>query len=108
MQLPGDPRIDAIAEALLADPGDDRDLEAWAGELRISERTITRAFRSSTGLSFAHWRQALRIHRGLAMLAEGLEVHAVSDQLGYGHPSTFIAAFRRVMGTTPGAYADQP
>ncbi len=42
------------------------------------------------------------------MLAEGLEVHAVSDQLGYGHPSTFIAAFRRVMGTTPGAYADQP
>ncbi|WP_440710893.1 helix-turn-helix domain-containing protein [Herbiconiux sp. YIM B11900] len=107
LQLPGDPRIDAIAEALLADPGDERDLGAWARELGVSERTITRAFRTSTGLSFASWRQALRTHRGLALLAEGLDVRAVSDHLGYGHPSTFIAAFRRVMGTTPGAYTDR-
>jgi len=106
LQLPGDPRIDTIAEALLADPSDDRDLDAWARALGVSERTITRAFRGTTGLSFAQWRQVLRIHRALALLGDGCEVHDASEQLGYAHPSTFIAAFRRVMGTTPGAYAD--
>ena len=106
LRVPGDPRIDAIAEALLADPADARDLDAWANELGISERTITRAFRSATGLSFAQWRQVLRIHRALALLGDGCEVHDASEQLGYAHPSTFIAAFRRVMGTTPGAFAE--
>ncbi|CAL9407054.1 hypothetical protein SUDANB145_01582 [Streptomyces sp. enrichment culture] len=28
----------------------------------------------------------------------------VSETLGYAQPSSFIAAFRRVMGTTPGAF----
>lgn len=105
LRVPGDGRIDAIAEALLADPADPRGLEEWARRSGLSERTITRAFRQSTGLSFARWRQALRVHHALALLAEGWDVQAVSERLGYAQPSTFIAAFRTVMGTTPGAYA---
>ncbi|MFJ6075245.1 helix-turn-helix domain-containing protein [Streptomyces sp. NPDC093065] len=99
---PGDGRIDAIAEALLADPADHRSLEEWARTLGISDRTITRAFRQTTGLSFAQWRQLLRVHRALALLSEGFDVMTVSETLGYAQPSSFIAAFRRVMGTTPG------
>ena len=105
LRVPGDSRIDAIAEALLADPADDRGLEEWARELGLSERTIARAFRQTTGLSFVQWRQALRVHHALALLAEGWDVQQTSERLGYAQPSTFIAAFRRVMGTTPGAYA---
>ncbi|WP_251075941.1 AraC family transcriptional regulator [Streptomyces sp. ISL-12] len=104
LQLPGDPRIDAIAAALLDDPADCRSLEEWARRLGTSDRTITRAFRQTTGLSFAQWRQMLRVHRALALLAEGSEVATVSETLGYAQPSSFIAAFRRVMGTTPGAF----
>ncbi|MFE5244646.1 MULTISPECIES: helix-turn-helix domain-containing protein [unclassified Streptomyces] len=106
LQLPGDPRIDAIAEALLDDPADDRSLEEWARALGISDRTVTRAFRHATGLSFAQWRQVLRVHRALTLLSEGLDVTTVSEVLGYAQPSSFIAAFRRVMGTTPGAFFD--
>ncbi|MFF2329998.1 MULTISPECIES: helix-turn-helix domain-containing protein [unclassified Streptomyces] len=106
LQLPGDPRIDAIAEALLDDPADCRSLDEWARTLGISDRTIARAFRHATGLSFAQWRQMLRAHRALTLLSEGLDVQTVSDVLGYAQPSTFIAAFRRVMGTTPGAFFD--
>ena len=105
LQLPGDARIDAIATALLHDPADDRALDEWARTLRISERTITRAFRHATGLSFVQWRQALRVHTALALLSEGHDVAATSERLGYAQPSTFIDAFRRVMGTTPGAFA---
>ncbi|MGW5095420.1 helix-turn-helix domain-containing protein [Streptomyces nodosus] len=106
LQLPGDPRIDAIAEALLDDPADGRSLEDWARCLGVSDRTVTRAFRHATGLSFAQWRQMLRVHRALMLLSEGFDVMTVSETLGYAQPSSFIAAFRRVMGTTPGAFLD--
>ncbi|WP_438829101.1 helix-turn-helix domain-containing protein [Streptomyces hintoniae] len=104
LQLPGDARIDPIAEALLDDPADGRSLEEWARQLGISDRTITRAFRHATGLSFAQWRQVLRVHRALTLLSEGFDVMTVSETLGYAQPSSFIAAFRRIMGTTPGAF----
>lgn len=105
LQLPGDGRIDAIAETLLRDPANNRSLDEWAQALGISERTITRAFRHTTGLSFSQWRRALRVHRALILLSDGWDVHATSELLGYSHPSTFITAFRQVMGTTPGAFA---
>ncbi|MGW4304846.1 helix-turn-helix domain-containing protein [Streptomyces californicus] len=105
LRMPGDPRIDAIAEALLEDPSDPRSLEEWARALGTSERTISRAFRHTTGLSFAQWRQALRVHRALTLLSEGHDVQTVALLLGYAQTSTFIAAFRRVMGATPGAFA---
>lgn len=104
LQLPGDSRIDAIAEALLEDPADTRSLEEWARVLGTSDRTITRAFRHSTGLSFTRWRQTLRVHRALTLLSEGCDVQHVARALGYAQPSTFIDAFRRVAGTTPGAF----
>ncbi|WP_327673578.1 MULTISPECIES: AraC family transcriptional regulator [unclassified Streptomyces] len=104
LQLPNDPRIDPIAEALLDDPGDPRSLEEWAVRLGISDRTVTRAFRQATGLSFAQWRQLLRVHRALTLLSEGFDVLTISETLGYARSSSFIAAFRRVMGTTPGAF----
>ncbi|GAA3598558.1 helix-turn-helix transcriptional regulator [Kineosporia mesophila] len=108
LDLPGDQRIDAIAEALLRDPSDDRSLAEWAAQLGTSDRTITRAFRETTGLSFAQWRQARRIHEALALLSAGADVQEVSELLGYAQPSTFIAAFRRVMKVTPGAVARAP
>lgn len=104
LQVPGDDRIDVIARALLADPADSRNLDDWAAALGLSERTIGRAFRHTTGLSFAQWRQTLRVHEALALLAEGHEVLAIAERLGYAQTSTFISAFRRVMGTTPGAF----
>lgn len=104
LRLPDDARVDPIAATILEDPADSRSLVDWARQLGLSPRTITRGFRDSTGLSFARWRQSVRVHRALAMLAEGYPVQDVSDLLGYAQPSTFIDAFRRVMGTTPGMF----
>lgn len=104
LRLPGDPRIDPIASALLADPADPRDLPAWAREAGLSTRTVSRAFRSATGLPFARWRQMLRVHHAVRLLGEGREVQEVSRILGYSQPSTFIDAFHRVTGRTPGSH----
>lgn len=104
LPLPGDHRINAIAESALRNPGDNRSLEDWAKETGVSERTITRIFRHTTGLSFAQWRRALRVYEALALLSAGNDVQTTSELLGYAQPSTFIAAFRQVMGVTPGTF----
>lgn len=105
LRRPDDPRISGIADRILADPADNRSLEQWAADAGISARTITRAYREATGLSFAQWRQSVKIHRALELLANGEGVQDVSDLLGYAQPSTFIDAFRRIMGSTPGVFS---
>lgn len=104
LRVPDGQRIGPIVDALVHDPLDERSLLAWAQEVQVSERTIARQFRARTGLSFLQWRQSLRVHHALTLLGEGLPVQQVSDLLGYSQPSAFIAAFKRVMGLTPGAY----
>lgn len=100
LPVPDDPRITRIVDTLLADPACPRALDGWARDLGISERTVTRAFRESTGLTYGQWRQSLRIRHAVTLLSAGHRVHEVSDQLGYTQPSTFIAAFHKVTGKT--------
>lgn len=104
LKVPDDLRIATVVDTLLDDPGHPRDLDGWARDLGISGRTVTRAFRASTGFTFGQWRQSLRIQHAVSLLSAGRPVHEVSDQLGYAQSSTFIAAFRRVTGRTPGAH----
>lgn len=108
LQVPHVERLEPIVTALLADPTDDRRLREWASLLGVSERTVARLFRSHTGLSFMQWRQVLRVHHALSLMAEGLAVQDVAELTGYAQPSTFIASFKKVMGTTPGAFTTAP
>ena len=107
LRVPMQGRIGPVVAALVDDPLNAWTLQEWARETGVSERTLARAFRTHTGLSFLQWRQALRVHRALELLGEGLAVQDVSDILGYSQVSTFIAAFKRVMGITPGAFSDR-
>lgn len=104
LEIPTSKLLSPIVSALLRDPSDRRSLADWARWLGISERTITRGFRASTGLTMVQWRQVLRVHEALALLAEGVPVQEISDRMGYAQASTFIASFRRVVGVTPGVY----
>lgn len=104
LPVPTDPRIAPIIEELLEHPGDLSGLDLWARRLGVSERTITRAFRESTGLSFGRWRLTLRIQRSLTLLGDGVPVQEVATRLGYAQTSTFIDTFRRMVGTTPGTH----
>jgi AraC-like DNA-binding protein len=102
--LPADPRIRVIAERLVADPADPRELTAWADYTHTGLRTLSRLFRNETGLSFARWRTQVRVRAAIPMLAAGATVDSVARHVGYRKTSAFIAAFRRVTGQTPGTY----
>jgi AraC-like DNA-binding protein/quercetin dioxygenase-like cupin family protein len=98
---PEDDRARRVADALAADPADDRDTAAWAREVGASERTLSRLFVAETGVSLGRWRTRLRVRTALELLAEGTPVATVGRQVGYRTTSAFIAAFRREVGATP-------
>jgi len=101
---PADRRIRGIASAILADPTDDRTLDYWAWRTSTSSRTIARAFRADTGMSFSRWRTSVRISAALELLGAGTPVTTVAHRVGYATPSAFSAAFRRVVGRSPHQY----
>ncbi|MBT0770304.1 helix-turn-helix domain-containing protein [Kineosporia sp. J2-2] len=102
--MPTDPRVRVIAEQLVADPADPRELTAWADFTHTGLRTLSRLFQTETGLSFTHWRTQVRIRASVQLLVAGTSVDAVARQVGYRRTSAFIVAFRRVTGQTPGTY----
>jgi AraC-like DNA-binding protein/quercetin dioxygenase-like cupin family protein len=101
---PVDERVCAVADALLADPADQRSLEAHARAVGVSRRTLTRLFVHDTGMSFDRWRTHMRLRAALPVLAEGQPVSRVAHAVGYATASAFLAAFRRTVGTTPRRY----
>ena len=103
--MPSDRRLRRIAQALCVHPGDPRPLADWTRWAGLSSRTASRRFMAETGYSFTHWRQRLRLLYAAGRLAEGVPVAAVAAESGYRNPSSFIAVFREVFGTTPGHYA---
>jgi AraC-like DNA-binding protein/mannose-6-phosphate isomerase-like protein (cupin superfamily) len=104
LPVPRDPRLRRLTDALMADPGDPRSLEDWAGAVGASVRTLTRLFEAQTRMSFRAWRTQLRLLAALEMLAAGRGVTEVSIEVGYESASAFTAMFRRSLGTTPTAY----
>jgi AraC-like DNA-binding protein len=105
---PTDDRAVRVAEALDRDPADGRTLAAWGMVVGASARTLARAFERDTELRFAEWRTHLRIAHAARRLAAGERVGRVGTSVGYATASAFVAAFRRVVGMTPGAYCAAP
>ncbi|HJC60578.1 MAG TPA: helix-turn-helix transcriptional regulator [Candidatus Dietzia intestinigallinarum] len=102
VQKPDSTLLRPIVTALEEHPGDNRTLADWATRLGVSERTVTRAFRSETGLSFGAWQAALRAQHAAVLLGGGMTVEEVALRVGYRSASAFGASFRRTTGLTPG------
>jgi AraC-like DNA-binding protein len=103
--MPRNPRLLTMAAAIAENPADDTGLDTWAERLALSRRSITRHFRSETGMSLVEWRQVARLQKGMEMLTAGVSVTTAAMELGYDSVSSFIALFRRVLGTTPARFA---
>ncbi len=101
---PQDDRLRALARTLHNDPADTTSLAEHGRAIGASPRTLSRLFHDELGLTFYEWRQQLRIYHALVFLAEGRDVTQTAHACGWANPSSFIAAFTSVLGTTPGRY----
>lgn len=101
---PGDRRLVAICEAILADPGRQFALADWADIGGASARTVIRLFPKETGLQFRHWVQQVHLSEALVRLSNGEAVGVVAQALGYKSQSAFGNMFRKALRASPNQY----
>ncbi|WP_375312711.1 helix-turn-helix domain-containing protein [Bradyrhizobium sp. A5] len=76
-----------------------------ARQLAVSERTLNRRFKQTTGKAPLHYLQSLRIDVAKRLLeTKDLTMDAVSRRVGYGDLSTFRRLFKRETGLSPREY----
>lgn len=105
--IPAEPRLKAIAQALMAAPDDRRTVAQWADEYAMSERTLARLVQNEIGLTFGRWRGQLHIVLALQKLAVGGSVQRIAEELGYESVSAFITFFKKTLGQSPKQYMKQ-
>ncbi|MHA7984326.1 helix-turn-helix domain-containing protein [Rathayibacter sp. CAU 1779] len=104
LPTPRDDRLQALARILGERPDDNASMAELGARVGASSRTLSRLLSIELGMSFYEWRTQLRIYHALVLLAEGTDVTQTAHACGWSNPSDFIAAFAKVMGTTPGRY----
>jgi AraC-like DNA-binding protein len=106
--MPADARARRLAELALADIKGLRSLERLAQEAGVSQRTAARLFPAQTHMTFKKWRQRARMMAAIEVLgSEQLPIKQVSARLGYASVAAFTAAFREIVGSTPGQFLDR-
>jgi AraC-like DNA-binding protein len=101
---PHDDRLQAVAEILYEQPADNASLAELGQTIGASARTLSRLFHNELGMTFYQWRTQLRVYHALVLLADGHDTTHVAHACGWANPSSFIAAFAGIIGTTPGRY----
>jgi AraC-like DNA-binding protein len=101
---PRDDRLRAVARMLADDPADNSPLAVLGRRAGAGARTLSRLFHDELGMTFYEWRTQLRICHALVLLAAGQDTTRVAHACGWANPSSFIAAFTAILGTTPGRH----
>jgi AraC-like DNA-binding protein len=102
LPMPLDSRLRRVVESLMNEPSSKKTIADWAEIAYTSERTLTRLFRSETGLSFRQWRQQARLTAAMRSLTTGLSPTQASTIAGFNNQPAFGVAFRKLFGMTPG------
>jgi AraC-like DNA-binding protein len=104
LPMPRDARALAIAQRLQKSPANEDDLARLARRAGASKRTAQRLFTAETGMSFARWRQRMRLLAAVELLGRGACVTDAALDVGYSSVSAFVSAFGREFGVTPGRF----
>jgi AraC-like DNA-binding protein len=102
--MPQNERLIRVCSSILKDPASNDAMDEWADLAGMCRRTFTRMFRRETGMSFACWRQNVRLMEAVSRLSQGHSVTTVAFDVGYNSPSAFTAMFRRTFGVAPTVY----
>jgi len=99
-----DPRLSRAIVMMHQDPGRHWTVETLAREAHSSRSVFAQRFLAATGVAPLRYLTALRMRLAVHSLGrERQAVDAVAAQLGYGSLAAFSRAFKRTVGTSPGA-----
>lgn len=95
LPLPTNRRLRKLCRALLETPALESDIDEWASTIGVSRSTLTRSFRTETGLSFAEWRRRVRMLYALTQQAEGVPLSVAAKAAGYRSANALRDMIRR-------------
>lgn len=96
------PTTDAIL-SYIHSHSDEVTLQQVAEAFHFSRQYCSRLIMELTGCTFSELLTGFRIGKGEELLLHThLSVEEISARVGYANPETFIRAFRRVRGVSPG------
>jgi AraC-like DNA-binding protein len=101
---PSDLRAIRVARSLLVNPADPRTLDRMCRDSGASKRTVQRLFLQDTKMTFARWRQQLRLLHAMQLVGSGESVTMAALESGYNSTSAFVSMFRKQFGATPARY----
>jgi AraC-like DNA-binding protein len=100
-----DPRIAAVIERVLDDPGADWSIDRLSRAAAMSRATFLRHFGRNTGMTVGAFVTQARVMTAADLLSVGdLTVAAVAARVGYQSESAFSRSFRLATGTTPARF----
>lgn len=102
--MPNDERARKFAKLLIKAPGTRIGLSNLAEQSGAGLRTIQRLFQDELGMSVSRWRNQVRMMAAVQRLGNKDLVTNIAFDLGYESPSSFIHAFRKYFGKSPGRY----
>jgi len=79
-------------------------LEEAALQLALSTKTVSRAFRTETGMGYQQWRQQWRLLKAMELLLSQVAAKEVAFRLRFASEASFITFFKGQTGQTPGAF----
>jgi AraC family transcriptional regulator, transcriptional activator FtrA len=96
--------MDTVQKNLLSD----WPITELAKQAAMSERTLNRRFKASTGLAPAEWLSAVRVDRARELLETSHQsIDLIASNVGLGTASTLRHHFRMRVGLSPSAYRSQ-
>lgn len=104
--IPTDKRLLVIFKQLQQQPDAEQTLAAWARVAGASERTLSRLIAKEFKLSFALWRQHIRLVLSLAALDSNKSIQQIALEFGYQSDSSYIYAFKQMFSMTPRRYRE--
>ena len=100
-----DPRIAAVVEAVVADPGSDWSIERLSRLSMMSRATFVRHFSAEVGAPVGAFLTRVRLMAAAELLLDsGDTVAMIASIVGYQSESAFTRAFVREVGTTPARF----
>ncbi len=84
-------------------------LASMAAQLGVNRETLSRAVNLLAGASFIVYLNSYRIQEAKKLLEQRLfmkNATKISAECGFGTPTSFYRTFKKVVGVSPGEYAD--
>lgn len=102
-----DPRLAKALNAMHAEPGRAWTLEGLAALAGMSRARFAAHFGAVVGEPAIEYLAGWRLSVAQALLAQGRQVKAIADAVGYGSPNALSRAFAQRLGQTPTAWLAQ-